>query len=125
MYGIHGSILSWISDFLSEHTQRGLVDDAVSDSVAVTSDVPQVSVLGPILFLCYINDLPDQITICCRLFADDSVLYRQINTTVDSDALQKDLDALAAWEGRSGMQYHPDKLVCGSQDHPAAPSPGH
>ena len=59
LYGIHGSILSWISDFLSEYTQRVLVDVAASNYVAIMSGVPQVSVLRPILSLCYINDLLD------------------------------------------------------------------
>ena len=110
-YGIQGSILAWIEDFLTGRTQSVLVDGVTSNPVDVTSGVPQGSVLGPILFLCYINDLPDQVSSGCRLFADDSILYREISTPDDSTQLQKDLDALAAWESKWGMAFHPDKCT--------------
>ena len=110
-YGIQGSTLVWIHSFLSNRSQRVVVDGEMSSTAPVTSGVPQGSVLGPILFLCYINDLPTQVTSRCRLFADDSILYRDIKTPGDAVVLQEDLNALARWEERWGMQYHPDKCT--------------
>ena len=65
--------------------------------------------LGPLLFLIYINDLPDRVNSQIRLFADDSFVYKTINNTQDSLQLQKDLDALTKWENEWSMEFHPDK----------------
>ncbi|MCG8033311.1 MAG: hypothetical protein JAZ03_14180, partial [Candidatus Thiodiazotropha taylori] len=67
------------------------------------------SVLGPLLFLSFINDLPIQVHSKTRLFADDCVVYREINSIGDCEALQADLDRLAEWEQRWGMSFHPEK----------------
>ena len=74
-----------------------------------TSGVPQGSVLGPCLFLHYINDLPEGIGSTVRLFADDTVMYLTIASQTDSHKLQTDLNNLAKWEKRWQMQFHPDK----------------
>ena len=73
------------------------------------SGLPQGSVLGPALFLIYINDLPDCVTSNARLFADDTVIYRTIKSSSDSEALQADLDQLVEWEKRWDMELHPSK----------------
>jgi hypothetical protein len=78
-YGIRGPTLSWIRAFLSGRTQTVVLEGESSDTVPVTSGVPQGSVLGPILFLVYINDLPDSITSQTRLFADDTAVYLSID----------------------------------------------
>ena len=78
-YGIRGDLLSWIESFLSERNQQVLVEGHSSQSTPVTSGVPQGSVLGPLLFLLYINDMPGKVASTSRLFADDSLLYRRIN----------------------------------------------
>ena len=76
----------------------------------VTSGVPQGSVLGPLLFLIFINDLPDHATSSTtRLFADDSVLYKRITTPEDSKLLQDDLDALVDWETKWSMRFNASK----------------
>ena len=94
-YGIQGSTLQWISDFLHSRSQEVLVDGEKSQESKVTSGVPQGSVLGLLLFLIFINDLPQcASSSTTRLFADDSVVYKQISSRADSDNLQKDLDAL-------------------------------
>ena len=80
-----------------------------SDRVPVTSGVPQGSVLGPCLFLHYINDLPEGIGSTVRLFADDTVMYLTIASQTDSHKLQTDLNNLAKWEKKWQMQFHPDK----------------
>ena len=90
-YGISGSIATWIETFLIERTQQVVVNGAASSSTIVTSGVPQGTVLGPLLFLLYINDLPDNISTSVRLLADDCILYTPIRTQNDSSLLQNDL----------------------------------
>ena len=70
--------LLWIQNFLTTRTQKVVVDGSFSDNAHVGSGVPQGTVLGPILFLCYINDLPSSVSSDVRLFADDCLLYRPI-----------------------------------------------
>ena len=77
-YGIRGSNRKWINSWLSERTQQVVLDGQASDPVPVLSDVPQGSILGPILFLIFINDLPDNTRSSVCLLADDCVLYRNI-----------------------------------------------
>ena len=108
-FGVRGSLHSWIASFLSDRTQSVVVEGSSSDSVPVVSGVPQGSVLGPMLFLLFINDLPDKIASNTRLFADDCIVYRQIKNTSDCKALQEDLNMLAEWETKWGMAFHPQK----------------
>ena len=77
-YGIRGSTHKWITSWLSERSQKVVLDGQASDPVPVLSGVPQGSVLGPVLFLIFINDLSENIRSSVRLFADDGVLYRNI-----------------------------------------------
>ena len=72
-YGIRNDILWWITAWLSGRTQKVVLDSVSSDPAPVLSGVPQGSVLGPILFLIFINDLPDNIHSTVRLFADDFI----------------------------------------------------
>ena len=108
--GIHGSTLNWISDFLHARTQTVLVDGQKSSEANITSGIPQGSVLGPLLFLMFINDLPACVSSSTtRLFADDSILYREITSSADSEKLQKDLDALQDWEAKWLMRFNASK----------------
>ena len=75
----------------------------------MTSGVPQGSVLGPILFLIYINDLPDELSSHVRLFADDTAVYLTIGGAEDGKLLQNDLDRLSVWEGRWDMEFNPSE----------------
>ena len=99
--------MRWIQAFLSNHRQRVVVDGDHSESVPVTSGVPQGSVLGPVLFLDYINDLPQDIVSQVRLFADDTAIYLTLDSRHDSDCLQRDLDRLQAWELKWDMEFNP------------------
>ena len=107
-YGIRGKVLGWIQAFLGNRSQQVVIDGEESNSIPVNSGVPQGSVLGPILFLAYINDLPGGIS-QVRLFADDTALYLTIKGEEDSSALQKDLDTLLVWESKWDMQFNPSK----------------
>ena len=80
-----------------------VVEGEQSKSVTVESGVPQGTVLGPLMFLCHINDLPDVVRSQVRLFADDCLLYRQIKSNEDHVLLQKDLTELEIWASRLGM----------------------
>ena len=105
-YGIRGSTHKWISSWLSGRSQQVVLGGQASDPVPVLSGVPQGSVLGPILFLIFINDLPDNIKSSVRLFADDCVLYRNIHSLQDSLILQRDLDSLGLWEADWQMKFN-------------------
>ena len=107
-YGIRGSTHKWISLWLSvsERSQKVVLDGQASDPVPVLSGVPQGSVLGPVLFLIFINDLPDNIRSSVRLFADDCVLYRNIKSPIDCQILQDDLNSLSQWETDWQMKFN-------------------
>ena len=108
-YGIRGTNLKWIETFLSDHTQQVVVDGETSSTAPVISGIPQGSVLGPILFLAFINDMPDCVKAQCRLFADNSIIYRTVNSQENAIKLQLDLDALHQWESDWGMTFNPSK----------------
>ena len=95
-YGISPQALNWVHSFLTNRTQQVLLEGNMSSSINVTSGVPQGNVLGPLLFLIYINDLPDYIqnNSTVKLFADDTIIYHPINNQQDSIALQEDLHSL-------------------------------
>ena len=93
-YGIQGSTLMWIKSWLTSRSQSVIIDGVCSKSVDVTSGVPQGTVLGPLMFLLFINDMQDDLECTLRLFADDALLYHKIAHHDDTLALQRDLDKL-------------------------------
>ena len=110
-YGIQDTTLQWISDFLSNRTQQVVLEGSRSEKARVTSGVPQGSVIGPLLFLLYINDLPEYVSpgSTVRLFADDCMLYRRVDNDQDSSDLQEDLNRLQQWESDWLMSFNPRK----------------
>ena len=111
-YGISPQAHDWVQSFLTNRTQQVLLEGNMSSPINVTSGVPQGSVLGPLLFLIYINDLPDYIqnNSTVKLFADDTIIYHPITKQQDTlNALQEDLDALQRWESDWLMHFHPQK----------------
>ena len=104
-YGITGQLNHWIEDFLHQRSQRVVCNGEHSNWAPVLSGVPQGSVIGPILFLIYINDLPEDIRSTVRLFADDTIMYMTMSGASDAASLQEDLDRLAAWENKWKMQF--------------------
>jgi hypothetical protein len=99
-YGIRSNTLQWIYSFLHDRKQLVLLEGVKSFIATADSGVPQDTVLGPILFLIYINDLPEHLHSSAKLFADDCLLYREVNTTSDTNKLQEDLDMLQNWESK-------------------------
>ena len=108
-YGITGQVHTWLSNFLMNRTMRVVLEGETSEEVKVESGVPQGTVLGPILFLCHINDLPLSVSSQVRLFADDCLLYRTIDSVQDHLALQKDLNNLEIWAKNWGMKFNAKK----------------
>ena len=101
-YGIKGKTNDWIRAFLSNRTQRVVIAGEASDTIDIESGVPQGSVLGPSLFLFYINDMPLNVNSTVRLFADDTLMYLVVSSDTDAGILQSDLDKLAEWEDIGG-----------------------
>ena len=108
-YGVTGETNDWIRSFLSDRTQAVVVDGLTSSNKSVLSGVPQGSVLGPCLFLYYINDIADNLNSTVRLFADDTMIYLVVTSQSDARRLQQDLDTLTKWEKTWMMEFHPDK----------------
>ena len=108
--GIDPQTSAWIKSWLWGRSQKVVVDGEESDGVPVTSGVPQGSVLGPILFLIFIDDLPEYTKHSeVRLFADDTIVYLTITSVDDCLNLQEDLKRLEEWEKEWQMEFHPAK----------------
>ena len=88
-----------------------VINGAKSDFINVESGVPQGSVLGPCLFLVYINVLPNRLTSSARLFADDTAVYSMVSSTEDQTRLQQDLNRLSEWGESWDRAFHPDKCT--------------
>ena len=107
--GIGGNILKWVADFLHGRKQTVVINDKRSSERKVTSGIPQGSVLGPLLFVIYINDLPRDLRTVAKIFADDTKLYTRSDTPNGAEDLQYDLDSLQAWSEKWLLRFHPDK----------------
>ena len=94
----HGNdVINWIEKWLTHRRQRVIVDGEISNWKSVLSGVPQGSVLGPILFLIYINDLEEDISSKVLKFADDTKVSRKVTNDTDKQSLQDALDKLVKW----------------------------
>ena len=96
-HGNDGPLLLWFRNFLTNIQQRITIGGTRSDWSPVTSGVPQGTILGPTLFLIYVNDIPNVVTFAIKLFADNTKIYREINHAEDASARQSDLDCLENW----------------------------
>ncbi|CAL4165993.1 unnamed protein product, partial [Meganyctiphanes norvegica] len=117
-YGITNQVLNWVKDFLRDRTQRVVIRGTASEALGVTSGVPQGSVLGPILFLIFINDLPLNVISPVSLFADDSKVFSRIvseknkskcNSANGNEVLQGDLNRIKEWADNWKMEFNVDK----------------
>ena len=108
-YGIKGKVLCWIADFLSDRKMRIMVRGDYSEWVDVISGVPQGSVLGPILFLIYVNDIPEIVNCSIKMFEDDTKLFRTVKSIDDCKILQNDLNTLSQWTNDWLLSFNVDK----------------
>ena len=98
-YGIDGNTLKWIENYLDDRVQRVALDGFYSSFKPISAGVPQGSVLGPFLFLLYINDIADNLVNNVRLFADDTSLFIVVDNELNVAAmpLTSDLDKIDTW----------------------------
>ena len=108
-YGVNGKILKWIENWLTRRTQTVTIEDCQSEEEEVLSGVPQGTVLGPLLFLTYINSICDGITCNIKLFADDCLLYKTINDENDTKLLQNEVNKIVKWCDVWQMSFDVDK----------------
>lgn len=120
--GIRGQICNWITGFLQDRRQRVVVKGEFSSWRQVWSGVPQGSVLGPVLFLVYVNDILDNLTSNGKLFADDAKIYRKIKSSEDAITLQADLEKLEEWSLKWLLNFNERKC---SVMHVGRENPGH
>ena len=96
-FGMNGNIHKWIKDFLTNRKQRVTLNGKSSKWSSVTSSVQQGSVLGPVLFILHINDLPQKVKSHCVIFADDANLFKELKQLKDFEEIQDDLYELCVW----------------------------
>jgi hypothetical protein len=102
-------VVVWVKEFLLQHSQRVRVDGQLSEEVRVTSGVPEGRVLGPLLFLTYVNDIWRNTESNIWLFTDDCIIYRKINDTCGIDKLQ-DLNKLGEWALQNKIKINPGEV---------------
>jgi ribonuclease P/MRP protein subunit RPP40 len=110
-HGITGKLLKWIESWLSNRRQRVCIRGAASHWIPITSSVPQGSVLGPLLFLIYVNDLDCSILNWILKFADDTKVFSQVSSLEQHLRLQTDLNTLFKWSINWQMDFNVDKCV--------------
>jgi hypothetical protein len=108
-YGIKEPVYSWTKNFLQDRFQQVTVNSEHSPWSNVTSGIPQGSVLGPLLFVIFINDLPNLVDSDVYLFADDTKIFNIISDVKDTYQLQADLNKLSNWSDTWLLKFHPDK----------------
>ena len=107
--GISGNLLAFFKDYISNRHQRVVLNGTMSDWANISAGVPQGSVLGPLLFLVYINDLTENIKSQMRLFADDSSIFTPVKGVFDThEQLVKDLETVSNWGYQWKMVFNPD-----------------
>ena len=108
-FGIHGTALAWIGAFLSNRRQQVRANGELSEFKPVLSGVPQGSILGPVLFTLYVNDIPSELESIISMYADDTKIYTAITSESSITALKSDLRKLEAWAQLMQMKFHPAK----------------
>ena len=109
-YGIEGNLLNWFTSYLYQRKQKVIINESSSTFCNVSAGVPQGSVLGPLLFIIYINDIAEQLTSLCRLFADDtSFSYSGHDEELIQSVVSRDLRQLDEWSRKWLMSFNPEK----------------
>ena len=125
-YKIDGRLLKFIGNYLSGREQCVVIGNSKSSIKPVLSGVPQGSILGPILFVLFINDLPEGLSSGTNLalYADDTKIWRTIHTELDHEILQNDISYLNSWATLNKMRFHPQKCKVVSVAHSPPPLMG-
>ena len=111
-HGIDGVLLDWVADYLTNRKQCVILNSTASDYKDVQAGVPQGSVLGPLLFLVYVNDIAAQLLSLTRLFADDSSLFFSCSNIKDIEGiLNHDLMIISAWAKQWLVNFNPQKTI--------------
>ena len=106
---VEGQSLALLKDYLYSGKQRVVLNGQTSDWRKINSGVPQESVLGPLLFLIFINDLPDGIASLCKIFANDTSLFSKVyDIDISAKELNSDLEKIGKWAFQWKMQFNPD-----------------
>ncbi|CAB4002465.1 Hypothetical predicted protein [Paramuricea clavata] len=125
-FGIDGNLLKWFGNYLSDRRQQVTIPGSTSGVLPVLSGVPQGSILGPLLFLMFINDLPDSVMensdAKMVLFADDSKIYKTIRTTSDCMDLQTSIDRTSIWSCENKMLLNSKKCTIVSVNRKTQPT---
>ena len=110
-YGVRGQLYKWFVDYLNGRCQRVVIDGASSHWAPVTSGVPQGSILGPILFVIFINYLPDILPNekMASLYADDTKVYNLIRSIADCEKVQQSLSNLERWSRDNNLDFNSSK----------------
>jgi hypothetical protein len=110
-YGIGAHIISWIEAFITGRKQRVNVNGSKSRWTEVISGIPQGTVLGPLLFVIFVNDIPEILHngTDIYMFADDTTFFRTIKSMTDNTIVQADITNLESWSDKWLLRYHPDK----------------
>ena len=108
-FGFDDQLINWMKSYLSGRRQRVVLGNVFSSWKDVLSGIPQGSILGPLLFQLFINDMPDLFNELCKLFADDTKLLAAIRNSLDCNKLQTDLDAATKWADTWKMKFNNDK----------------
>ena len=108
--GIDGDLLEWITNYLNNRQQRVVIKSCKSDYKRTNAGVPQGSVLGPLLFLIYVNDISESLLSLTRLFADDSSLFYSATSILDIEGIiNSDLQILTNWAKQWLINFNPLK----------------
>ena len=108
--GINGLLLDWLIDYLTNRKQRVVIPGGTSDWQFIRAGVPQGSILGPLLFLLYINDIVADIQLCVRLFADDTSLYIIVDNPISAaEMINTDLETIHRWAEKWLVKFNPSK----------------
>ena len=118
-FNVDGAMLKFIREYLKGRKQRVVIDQAMSTEASVLSGVPQGSILGPLLFVIFINDMHSVVSpgTNIALYADDTKIWRNINSEQDSVILNNDIAALEHWASSNCMRFHPNKCKVVSVSH--------
>ena len=124
LYNIDGALLKFILNYLKDRNQNVVIGNHASSNKSVSSGVPQGSILGPLLFVLFINDLPQGLSdgTHLALYADDTKIWRSIQSHADHLYIQKDIDYLNSWASNNLMEFHPQKCKVLSVSHLPPPT---